>query len=90
MLFYSAELAVGTELPKPFTDYIDDPLQVRRNLKNKTKTNVHPDYTTHLLQMAGNVIFNQHEKMVFVYPCQYPSDRPSVTEMTDVLRNIKT
>lgn len=67
MLFYSAELAVGTELPKTFTDYIDDPLQ-----------------------MAGNVIFNQHEKMVFVYTCQYPSDRPSVTEMTDVLRNIKT
>lgn len=37
MLFYSAELAVGTELPKTFTDYIDDPLQVRRNLKNKKK-----------------------------------------------------
>lgn len=67
MLFYSAELAVGTELPKTFTDYIDDPLQ-----------------------MAGNVILNQHEKMVFVYTCQYPSDRPSVTEMADVLRNVKT
>ncbi|KAI9559741.1 hypothetical protein GHT06_013746 [Daphnia sinensis] len=67
MLFYSAELAVGTELPKPFTDYIDDPLQ-----------------------MAGNVISNQRGEMVFVYACQYPSDRPSVTEMIDVLRNLES
>lgn len=39
--------------------------------------------------MAGDVIFDQSGKIFFVYASQYPSDRPSVIEMIEVLQKMK-
>ncbi len=40
MFFYGAQLASNTELPKPFTDYIDDPLQMAGNVIFDSKGNI--------------------------------------------------
>lgn len=40
MHFYGAEIANNTELPKPYSDYVDDPLQMAGNVMFDSDGNV--------------------------------------------------
>lgn len=46
MHFYGAQVANNTELPKPYTDYVDDPLQMAGNVIFDSKGNVAYVYTS--------------------------------------------